>query len=270
MSNRTRFPATRSRVRNRILSALTDDEYRSISRHLSFVELKQGEVLFNADNWIEYAYFINSGMASSVSVTAEGQTVEDGTVGLEGLLGGSAAFGECQIFCSGIVQIPGNAMRIAPQALRYEAKYNAGFSKLLTDYLCDLRLQLDQSNECHDLHSLEQRLCSLLLMCQDCARSSIFPFTINFLSHIVGATRAAVSIAAASLHEAGLITYRPSWIKIMEREELERRACSCYRLCAHRYDQPALLGNAGIVPLRLVVSGAARNKSHPRSPRPPE
>jgi len=42
MPNRARFPASRSRIKNRILSALADDEYRSISRHLSFVELKQG------------------------------------------------------------------------------------------------------------------------------------------------------------------------------------------------------------------------------------
>jgi len=93
-------------------------------------------------------------------------------------------------------------MRIAAQALRYEAKYNTGFSKLLTDYLCDLRLQLDQSSRCHILHSLEQRLCRLLLMGQDCARSNSFPFTLKFLSHIVGATRAAVSLAAGALNEA--------------------------------------------------------------------
>ena len=214
MPNRAQFPASRSRVKNRILSALTDDEYRSISRHLSVVGLKQGEVLYNADNWIDYAYFMNSGMASSVSVTSEGQTVEDGTVGLEGLLGGSAALGECRIFCSGIVEIPGDAMRIEAQALRYEAKYNAGLCKLLTDYLRYLRFQLNQSNECHGLHSLEQRLCRLLLMCQDCARSNIFPFTLKFLSHIAGATRSAVSIAAVALHEAGLITFRRNWIRI--------------------------------------------------------
>ncbi len=270
MPNRTRFSPSRSRGKNRILSALSEEEYRSISRHLTFVELKQGEVLYNADNWIDYAYFMNSGMASSVSVTAEGQTVEDGAVGHEGLLGGPAALGECRIFCSGIVQIPGNAMRIAAQALRYEAKYNDGLSGLMTDYLSDLRLQLDQSSECHDLHSLEQRLCRWLLMWQDCARSSIFPFTLKFLSHSIGATRAAASFAAVSLHEAGLITYRRSWIRIMEREEMERRACSCYRIFAHKHSQPDLSGNADMAPLHLVFSGAARKKSRPQSPFLPE
>jgi hypothetical protein len=139
-----------------------------------------------------------------------------------------------------------------------------------SDYLSDLRLQLDQSSRCHNLHTLEQRLCGLLLISQDCSQSNIFPFTLRFLSHAVGATRAAVSLAARALDEEGLITYRRSWIRITEREEMEHRACSCYRLCASRCDQTALLENAGMAPLRLVVSGTARNKFHPRSPRLPE
>ena len=259
------FPASRPRVKNRILSALPDDEYRNISRHLSFVKLKQGEVLYSADNLIEYAYFMNSGMASSVSVTAEGQTVEDGTVGLEGVLGGPAALGDCRIFCSGTVQISGNAMRMESQALRYEAKYNPGFSRLLTDYLCDLRLQLDKSGECHDLHSLEQRLCCLLLMCQECSQSSIFRFTLKFLSHIVGATRAAVSIAAASLHEAELIAYHRSGIRIMDREAMELRACNCYRIYDYKYDGLSLPGFVDRVPLHLVPSATVRKKPRPQS-----
>ena len=118
MYNRARLPASRSRVKNRILSALTGDEYRSISRHLSFVELKQGEVLFSADNWIEYAYFMNSGMASSVSVTAEGQTVEDGIVGLEGLMGGLAA-ALLSLSAAGLAQGPG-------EAILYQESFNSG------------------------------------------------------------------------------------------------------------------------------------------------
>jgi CRP-like cAMP-binding protein len=130
MPDRLELRESRSRVRNRLLLALKDDEYQSISRHLSIVGLNQGQVLYNADNWIESVYFMNSGMASSISVTAEGQTVEDGIIGLEGLMGGLAALGECRIFCSGIVQIPGNAMRIGVQALRYESEHNTGFSRI--------------------------------------------------------------------------------------------------------------------------------------------
>jgi CRP-like cAMP-binding protein len=266
MPNLARLPALLSRVRNRILLALPEHEFQNIYRHLAFVELRHGQVLYNADNWIDYAYFMNSGMASSVSVTAEGETVEDGTVGHEGLMGGPAALGEDQIFCSGIVQIPGSAMRIGAQVLRLEFQQNAGFSKLMLDYMYGLRLQLGRAGECHDSHSLEQRLCRLLLMSQDCARSGSFPFTFEFLSHIVRATRAAASSTIGDLHEAGLIYRRRDCIRIVDREEVERRACRCCRISAGKYERPVSLGEADTVPLRQVVSGAARNHSHSRSP----
>lgn len=238
MANRVRIHASCSHAKNRILSALTVDEYRSISRHLSFVNLKQGDVLYNTDNWIDFAYFVISGMASSLSVTAEGLTVEDGIVGLEGLLGGMAALGDGRIFCSGIVQIPGNAMRIGARELRYEFKHNTGFSGLLMDYLNDLRLQMDQSSRCQGLHSLEQRLCRLLLISLDCSPSAILPLSLRFLSRAVGATRAEVFLAACALNDEGLISYRHNWIRITKREEMEHRACGCYLLYAHRLHHP--------------------------------
>ena len=78
MPDRARLTVGRSQVRNRILLALPEDEYGRISRHLASIELRQGQVLYNADSWIDCAYFMNSGMASSVSVNAEGQAIEDG------------------------------------------------------------------------------------------------------------------------------------------------------------------------------------------------
>jgi len=262
MPNRARLPALRSRVRNRILLALPEHEFQNVYRHLAFVDLRQGKVLYSADNWIDYAYFMNSGMTSSVSVTAEGETVEDGTVGDEGLMGGPAALGEDKIFCSGIVQIPGSALRIGAQVLRSEFQKNAGFSRLLEDYVYGLRLQLGRSDECHDSHSLEQRLCRLLLTSQDCSRPGSFPFTFEFLSHIARATRAAVASTIDDLHEEGLIYRWRSCIRIVDREEVERRACRCCLISAGKYDRQASSGEADTVTGHQVVSRAAR---HPRS-----
>jgi CRP-like cAMP-binding protein len=266
MLNRARIPALRSRVKNQILLALSEHEFQNIFRHLELVELRQGQVLYNADNWIDYAYFMNSGMTSSVSVTVEGETVEDGTVGHEGLMGGPAALGEDQIFCSGIVQIPGSAMRIGAQVLRLAFRQNPGFSQLMLDYMYRLRIQVGRSGECHDSHSLEQRLCRLLLMSQDCTRSDSFPFTFEFLAHIVRSTRAAVSSAIEDLHEAGFIYRRRACIRIVDRKEVERRACRCFRKSADKSDRPASLGEVDTVPFHQVVPGAARNHPHSRSP----
>jgi CRP-like cAMP-binding protein len=257
MPDHARLPALRSQVRNRILLSLPEHEFQRIFRHLAFVELRQGQVLYNSDNWIEYAYFMNSGMTSSLSVTSEGQTVEDGTVGQEGLMGGPAALGESQIFCSGIVEIPGNAMRIRVQVLRYEFQHNTGFSRLLLNYINDLRLQLNQSDKCNVLHTVEQRVCRLLLMSQDCARSKSYPFTYKFFSHIVGATRATVSASIGALDEAGLIYCRRNRIRVLNRKEIQHRACSCYLNSAHKYGRSASLRDNNAALPHRAISGAA-------------
>jgi CRP-like cAMP-binding protein len=234
-----RLSALRSQVRNRILLALPEQEFQHILPHLAFVGLRQGQLLYNADNWIDYAYFINSGMTSLVTVTAEGQTVEIGTVGHEGLMGTQAALGEDKMFYSGTVQIPGNAMRIGSQALRYEFQHSPRLAELLLDYMLQLHLQLRQSALCSSLHSLEQRLCRWLLTSQDCARSSSFPFTHEFLSHMVGTTRTTVSLTAEALQEAGLILYRRSHIRIIDREGMKRKTCDCYRIVSDRVEHPS-------------------------------
>jgi CRP-like cAMP-binding protein len=239
MTTHARLPALRSQVKNRILLALSESEFQQVFRHLEFVALRPGQVLYNSDNWIDYAYFINSGMTSSVTVTAGGQVLQDGTVGYEGLMGGQAALGEDQVFCSGVVQIPGNAMRIGSQALKYEFQHSAGLCKLLLDYMFDLHHQVGQSAICNDSHSLEQRLCRFLLVSQDCARSSSFPFTFEFLSHIVRATRATVSLAVESLRQAGLISYRRSRIRIIDSAGIKFRGCGCYQIVARKCDRLA-------------------------------
>jgi CRP-like cAMP-binding protein len=239
MPNHARLPALRSQVRNRILLALPEHEFQHVFRNLAFVALRQGQVLYNADNWIDYVYFINSGMSSSVTVTSGGQILEDGTVGYEGLMGGEGALGEGDVFCSGVVQIPGTAMRIGSQALKHESQHNAGLSKLLLDYTVDLHFQVDQSTICNGSHSLEQRLCRLLLISQDYAQSSSFPFTFEFLSHMVGTTRATASDAVEALRYAGLISCRRSRIRIIDSAGIKGRGCRCYQIVARKCDQLA-------------------------------
>ena len=63
-------------MKNRILLSLPEREFQSIFGHLSLVELRQGQVLHNADNRFDHACFLNGGMTSSISVTAEGDTVD--------------------------------------------------------------------------------------------------------------------------------------------------------------------------------------------------
>ena len=231
MSSHGRLPAVRSQVKNRILLALPEQEFQHILPHLAFVGLRLGQVLYDADNWIDYAYFINSGMASLVAVTPEGETAEIGPIGGEGVLGIHAACGKDGMFYSAVVQIPGNAMRIRSDALRYELQYNAGLSRLMLHYVSGLQLRTSQSANCNLVHSLEQRVCRWLLTSQDCAHSDRFPVSDKFLSHMLGVARAPLTLTAEALQDAGLISCQQSYVRIIDRLGIEARTCGCYQSC---------------------------------------
>src|SRR5438128_11364423 len=73
--------------RNHILRCLTHEEYTRLLLFSQRVSLATGEVLFEAGDRIAEFYFLDSGMASLLSTTESGSTIEVGMVGYEGFVG---------------------------------------------------------------------------------------------------------------------------------------------------------------------------------------
>src|SRR5258707_12663743 len=79
-----RSASTKTRIQNRLLQALTAEEYRRLSRKLQDVHLPRGRVLYEPGNRADFVYFPLSGVVSLLSSTRTGQMVEVGMVGNEG------------------------------------------------------------------------------------------------------------------------------------------------------------------------------------------
>src|SRR5688500_17885828 len=75
------------RPSNRILSALDSREYSRIIAGSHEIKLEVGHVLYEANQPVTSTYFIESGMASIVTVMADGTSIEVLVVGFEGLVG---------------------------------------------------------------------------------------------------------------------------------------------------------------------------------------
>src|SRR5579863_8977203 len=78
-------------VTNKILLSMSDAEFHKLRPHLEFVELPQRFSLHEPNRKMEFAYFLNRGLASIVVSTRGGRDVEAGVVGYEGFVGASLA-----------------------------------------------------------------------------------------------------------------------------------------------------------------------------------
>jgi CRP-like cAMP-binding protein len=223
-------------VKNRLLVALPLEEYKRLQPHLEFVQLFKRRTLYEAGDLIQHAYFLNSGMGSLLGLTQGGASVEIAMVGNEGMLCIPAVFRARKAPYRIMVQMPGDALRIKAEVIRAEFKRGGELQDLLLGYTHALITQISQSAICNRFHTMEKRLCRWLLIAHDRVDGDTFHLTQEIISYMMGTPRTAVTMAAGTLQDAGLIHYKRGKITIVDRSGLEETACECYRVVAESLD----------------------------------
>jgi len=223
-----RTDATSKRVKNAILLAIPDNEFWLLRPHLEGVALDSHQILHEAHEAVQYAYFPNDGLLSLVVVLAEGRTVEAGIVGKEGLVGIPAIAGLRRSPLREVVQITGEGLRIPVGRLSELLGEARQLRQQLERFSVLLGLQMAQTAGCNRLHDVEQRLARWLLMAQDRVSTASLPITHDFLATMLGTDRPSVSLAAGTLQKAKVIEYNRGSVRILRRVELERISCECY------------------------------------------
>lgn len=218
---------------NQILKSVPEAEYELIRAHLEYIQPPQQHILHEAGDKIEFAYFLNEGMASLVVLTSDGRSVEVAIVGREGIVGTPLAVGLRRGPYRAIMQIPGSGVRIPSAVLDEKLADMPVMRLLLNRYVLVQGLQIAQIAACNRLHEIEQRLARWLLMCQDRVESDYLPVTHEFLAQMLGTGRPSVSLAAGVLQKAGTIENLRGTLRILNRKELEAAACECYRTIQH-------------------------------------
>ncbi len=223
------YSSSRNPVGNHLIAALPQEEYERLLPNLKPVSLSLKQVLYEPNEPIDYAYFLNSGASSLLNLMQDGQTIEAATVGKEGMLGVPLLLGTTQIPLQVIVQIPGDGLRMKADIFKAEVYAGCPLHTLLLRYTQTLMNQISQTAACNRLHSVEARCCRWLLMTQDRVESDSFPLTQEFLSYMLGVRRASVSEVAATLQKSELIDYHRGQITIRDRKGLEAASCECYQ-----------------------------------------
>ena len=231
---------------NRLLSLLSDNDYERLRPHLSLVILEYRKDLYQASHPIEHVYFPVDGVASLVITTSDGDGVEVGTIGNEGLVGLPICLGDHEAPSSVYVQVPGKALRMDARLFRSELERSPTLNLVMLRYAHAFFNQVAQSAACAHLHRVEQRYCRWLLMTRDRMPSGDFLLTQEFLGMMLGVRRTTVTDVMGALQKAGLVRYRRGHVMILDHDALQQRACECYQISRLEFDR--LLGDTAVVP----------------------
>ena len=169
-----------------------------------------------------------------------GETIEIATVGNEGMLGLAAYWGIPQAVALGITQISGEAVRMTVEDFTRLSKTDEHFETVLLRYTHSLFMQIALSGGCNSLHSAEERYIRWLLMMRDRTNRDVFAFTQEFLSRMLGVSRARVNIVTHALGKAGLIKHGRNRITVVDWKGLESSSCDCYRVIKQEFARAML------------------------------
>lgn len=208
---------------------------------LERVHLKAGEVIYRADQPIEYVYFPESSVVAMMDTMEDGATVEVGIIGHEGMLGINIFLGRRVTPDRAVVQLQGSAMRMTAEDLEKETRFGSPLQRLLLRYTQALLAVISQSVGCSQHHTVSQRLARWLLTMHYYAESREFGMSQEAIAATLGVRRGGVTVAAGELQEKGLITYRRGRIRVLDELALKKRSCECYRFIRNEFE--GLLGD---------------------------
>jgi CRP-like cAMP-binding protein len=233
-------------VSNKLLLALSDEEFRLIRPCLKFVSLSHQESLHQPHRLVRFAYFPNAGVISLIVEMKDGKSVEAGLLGRDGAAGLSAVLGLNRSPLREVVQIAGEGFRLRISSLADILPSTPGLQLIFSRYAAGLAMQIAQTAACNRLHKIEQRLARWLLIAQDRVDSGVVPITHEFLAIMLGTDRPSVTVAAGILQRKKIIGYTRGSVKILNRKKLEHFACECYAIITQYNDGPN--GVTGLFP----------------------
>jgi CRP-like cAMP-binding protein len=222
---------------NQLLASLPEEEWSRWSASLEEVELPQGAVLYEAGGALSYVYFPTTAIVSLLSVMQNGASADIAVVGNEGVVGISLFLGGESTPSCAAVQSAGRGYRLGAAIMKSEFDRGGPVLRLLLRYTQALIAQMTQTAVCNRHHSLYQQLCRLLLLSLDRLQTDELAMTQEHIANMLGVRREGVTEAALKLQRAGLIRYSRGHITVLDRSELEKRACECYAVVTREYDR---------------------------------
>ena len=242
-------------LRNRLLATVHHNELERFTDILELRKFARGAVHTEPGEPVRTVVFPIDAVFSVVAETAEGDQIEAGIIGNEGVVGIAPFLGADSVLLRTMCQIPGNGLVADVGPLI--ARADGALATAVRRYAVVFMTMASQSAACIRLHPVERRAARWLLMANDRVDRNPFELTQEFLAMMLGVARPSVSVVAGELKRAGLISYSRGQVTILDRPGLEQLTCECYGIITEQYRRS--LGTN----LRAKTDGAAPSPSAP-------
>jgi len=203
---------------------------------------------------------------------SDGNLIETGMVGRDGVMGALQAFDEKVSPNKIMIQVPGQASVIDAELMRKAISSSPSLRVMLAKHEQFFVAQIQQSAGCNATHSVEARMCRWLLRMYDLTGPEL-PLTQEFLAQMMGVRRTSVSLVASGLQDAGVIAYRRGHVRVANVEKLKKMACECYEAVNMRYkkifqvEPPTHSVSTSNTPSAAISEMTTEKAVEPRQPR---
>ncbi|MGI4732046.1 MAG: Crp/Fnr family transcriptional regulator [Janthinobacterium lividum] len=241
-----------STIRNLLLHSLSADDFALLQPHLRSEHYEMGAPLFEADVPLTVVYFPESGTASIVIDQEDGEMVEVGLYGYEGMSGAAVVLGAGQSPHKSMVQVGElTAWVIDSERLLDGCRASATLQGLMLRYVHTLTMQVASTATSNAQFELPERLARWLLMCHDRADGDHLHLTHEFMATMLAVRRSSVTVTLHALEGTGAIRGTRGVVRILDRSRLAEIAGSSYGKPEGEYNR--LIGAFGKGPTQLSL-----------------
>ncbi|MBZ9677493.1 Crp/Fnr family transcriptional regulator [Mesorhizobium sp. ES1-1] len=229
-----------ARPRNRLLEALSREDFKLFEPHLDEVFLELRARLETAGGPIESVYFPVSGLASMVANKGPNLDAEVGIIGHEGMTGSALVMGDDRAIHDCYIQMTCEAFRVDAETFVSALRRSKTLRPFLLRYVHAFHIQTSYTALVNARSKTDERLARWLLMCDDRVVGNRLFITHDFLAVMLGVRRPGVTVAIQLLESDGLIQSRRGQIIIRDRAGLIELANGSYGVPEAEYERLVL------------------------------
>jgi CRP-like cAMP-binding protein len=221
-----------SNVGNLLLRCCEPDDFELLRPHLIRQNLPTHRVVVQPNEPIKLVFFPEGGVVSIVAEQEQGDKIEVGLVGCEGMTGTAVLLDCDQSPHASMIQINGSpALGIATEQLVQACEASASLRKLLLRFVQALSVQAAATAAANAHFALPERLARWLLMCHDRVGGDQIELTHEFMSMMLAVRRSSVTVTLHILEGTRAIRGTRGWVTVLDRDRLEE-------IAGHSYGEP--------------------------------